>query len=132
MRLAIQSSGFGMTNALRSHTEQRLANSLGWARQRMRKLAVRLSDVNGPRGGIDKRCKIQIQLDNGREVIIEEREADLYAAIAHAAERAGCTIGRQVERRHNVVHQRMSYPVENDDGDDKGNTLDRSGSGVYQ
>lgn len=112
MRVAIQSSGFEMTNALRSYTEHRLATALGWARGHMRKLAVWLSDVNGPRGGIDKRCKIQVRLDNGREVIIEEHEADLYAAIDRAADRADRAIVRQVERTREFAHERMPSPPE--------------------
>jgi putative sigma-54 modulation protein len=125
MRVAIQSSGFAMTNALRLSTEHRLATALGWARGHMRKLAVWLSDVNGPRGGIDKRCKIQVQLDNGREVIIEEREADLYAAIDRAAERADRAIVRQVERTREFAHERMPSPLEAGKDADGPDTPDR-------
>jgi len=71
MHVTIQANGFEMTSALRAYTEHRLAIALGWARAHMRKLAVSLSDINGPRGGIDKQCKIQFQLGRGREVIIE-------------------------------------------------------------
>lgn len=122
MRLAIQSNGFEMTIALRLYTEHRLAVALGWARGHMRKLAVWLSDVNGPRGGVDKRCKIQVQLDNGREVIIEECEADLYAAIDRAANRADRAVVRQVERSRKFDHERMPSAAEDDDdaGDNGG------------
>lgn len=112
MRVAIHSSGFAMTSALRAYTEHRLATALGWARRHMRKLAVWLSDVNGPRGGVDKRCKIQVQLDNGREVIIEECEADLYAAIGRAADRADRAVVRQVERTRRFPHERMAPALE--------------------
>lgn len=117
MRLAIQSNGFEMTIALRLYTEHRVAVALGWARGHMRKLLVWLSDVNGPRGGVDKRCKIQVQLDSGREVIIEECEADLYAAIDRAANRADRAVVRQVERSRKFDHQRMPSPADVDAGD---------------
>src|SRR5690242_8539596 len=76
MRITIQANGFTMTHALRAYTEQRLASALGWARTRMQRLVVQLSDINGPRGGVDKRCKIQVQLGGGRAVVIEDTEAD--------------------------------------------------------
>ena len=98
MRVTIQSSGFDITDALRSYIEQRLTTALGWARHHMRKLAVSLSDINGPRGGVDKRCRIQVKLAGGRDIIIEDVEADLYAAIDRAAERADRAVVRQVER----------------------------------
>ena len=125
MRVAIQANGFEMTSALRAYTEHRLATALGWARRHMRKLAVWLSDVNGPRGGVDKRCKIQVQLDGGREVIIEELEADLYAAIDRAAERADRAIVRQVERTRHFSHERMPPLLETDDGADNADARDR-------
>lgn len=111
MRVAIQSNGFVMTIALRMYTEQRLSVALGWARHHMRKLAVSLSDINGPRGGVDKRCKIQVQLSGGREVIIEECEADLYAAIDRAADRADRAVVKQVERTRQFSHERMPAPA---------------------
>jgi putative sigma-54 modulation protein len=64
MRMTIQANGFEMTGALRAYTQQRLATALGWARAHMHKLIVSLSDINGPRGGVDKRCKIQVHLGN--------------------------------------------------------------------
>ena len=115
MRIAIHATGFDMTAALRQYTEQRVSTALGWARLHMRKLAVSLSDINGPRGGIDKRCKIQVQLDNGREVIIDECEADLYAAIDRAAERADRAVVRSVERTRQFNHDRIAATVQNVD-----------------
>ena len=46
---------------------------------------VRLTDVNGPKGGIDKRCSIDTTLPGRRSVSVEEHAADYYAAIDAAA-----------------------------------------------
>ncbi|MGX4640505.1 HPF/RaiA family ribosome-associated protein [Massilia sp. SYSU DXS3249] len=124
MRMTIQTSGFDMTSALRAYTEQRLATALGWAREHMRKLVVWLSDINGPRGGVDKRCKIQVQLAGGREIIIDDVEADLYAAIDRAADRADRAVVRQVERTRHFAHTRLpakgtAPEAEDDDAQDR-------------
>jgi len=60
---------------------------------------VRLSDINGPRGGLDKRCGIEIRLKGASAVAIEDTEADLYVAIDRAAERAGRTLDRRLARQ---------------------------------
>jgi ribosome-associated translation inhibitor RaiA len=60
---------------------------------------VQLSDINGPRGGIDKRCQIEVQLKGTPNVVIEDVEADLYAAIDRAAERVGRTVARRLSRQ---------------------------------
>ena len=108
MRIVIQASGFVLTEALKTYTEQRLMATLGWAGEHMRKLAVSLSDINGPRGGIDKRCKIQVQLGGGQEVVIEDTEADLYVAIDRAADRADRAVVRRVEKMRNFSHIRIN------------------------
>ncbi|WP_332879108.1 HPF/RaiA family ribosome-associated protein [Massilia sp. S19_KUP03_FR1] len=111
MRPTIQAHGFQLSQALRTHTELRVATALGWASEHMRQLDISLSDINGPRGGVDKRCRIHVLLGGGREVIIEDVEADLYVAINRAADRAGRTIVRQIQRRRDFSHQRPA-PVE--------------------
>ena len=127
MRMTIQANGFAITGALRAYIEQRLATALGWARDHMHKLIVSVSDVNGPRGGVDKRCKIQVQLGGKRDVIIEDTEADLYAAIDRAADRADRALVRQVGRRRDFSRERIpaqpesigtaAYTVQPDDID---------------
>ena len=109
MRITIQSHGFILTDALRTYVEQRLRAALGWSGARLRKLVVSLSDINGPRGGIDKRCKIQVQLSGGgKGVVIEDTEADLYAAIDRAAERTDRALVRRVERLRAFPHVRLA------------------------
>ncbi|MFC5461757.1 HPF/RaiA family ribosome-associated protein [Massilia niabensis] len=105
--MTIHTNGFDITTALRSYIEQRLVTALGWARHHMRKLAVSLSDINGPRGGVDKRCKIQVRLAGGRDIIIDDIDADLYAAIDRAADRADRAVVKQVERTRHFAHTRL-------------------------
>ncbi len=104
MRINIQALGFDLTDALREHTQRRLRFALSWASQDVRKLTVRLSDVNGPRGGSDKRCRIRIPLPGTRGLVIEDTEADLYIAIDRAAERAERAVARRLERLRERRH----------------------------
>ncbi|HEY0061089.1 MAG TPA: HPF/RaiA family ribosome-associated protein [Telluria sp.] len=115
MRIVIQANGFVLTAALRNYTEQRLTQALGWTQARLSKLAVSLSDINGPRGGIDKRCKIQLQLSGGAAVVIEDTEADLYHAIDRASGRAEQALARRVGRMRRFSHTRPRMAERADD-----------------
>jgi len=106
MNIAIQSNGLVLTEGLRAYVHRRLQTSLGWALTR--RLAVWLSDINGPRGGRDKRCKIQISLDNGKTVVIEDTEEDMYAAIDRAADRADRALARQLARSRAFSHDKVA------------------------
>lgn len=107
MRIDIKASGFDLTDGLREHTLRRLRFALGWADQDVRAVTVRLSDINGPRGGRDKRCRIQVPFPGARNVVIEDIEADLYVAIDRAAERTERALVRRLERQRAFPHQRL-------------------------
>jgi len=99
MHIDIQTQGFELTEGLRHYTERHLAFGLGRSAHQVRRVAVFLADINGPKGGIDKRCRIRVNLAPSLEVVVEDNQADLYQAIDRAAERVGRTVARHVGRQ---------------------------------
>ena len=99
MQIDIQARNFSLTDALRSHAERRLRFALTCCDDHIQRVVVRLSDINGPRGGADKRCHLQVVLAGLPDVVIEDTEADLYVAIDRATDRAGRTVGRRLARQ---------------------------------
>lgn len=108
MRMDIQARGFDLTEGLRGHTERRLQFALNWASHDVRTVSVRLFDINGPRGGNDKRCRIQIPISGGQDVVIEDTESDLYVAIDRAADRTERALARRLERQREHRHERIT------------------------
>ena len=109
MQIEIYTRNFSLTQSLRSHIERRLGFALRTRYDRIRRILVRLSDVNGPRGGNDKRCQIQLSLPGQADVVIEDIQSDLYAAISRAADRASRTVTRRLgRRRNNHKNRRLS------------------------
>jgi len=99
MNIQIHAQDFTLTEGLREHVARRLAYALNHGQDIVSRIIVRLSDINGPRGGLDKRCGIEIRLKGASAVAIEDTEADLYVAIDRAAERAGRTLDRRLARQ---------------------------------
>jgi putative sigma-54 modulation protein len=98
MQIDIQTRHFCSSEALRSYAEWRLRFALTCVDNHIQRIVVRLSDINGPRGGEDKRCHLQVVLSGLPDVVVEDVEADLYFAIDRAADRAGRTVMRKVDR----------------------------------
>ena len=98
MRFDIQSRGFDLTEGPRRYTERRVRFGLSWASHDVRKVTVRLSDINGPRGGEGNRCRIQVAVPGAQNIVIEDTETDLYLAIDRAVDRAGRSVTRRLER----------------------------------
>ncbi len=100
MQIEIRAIGLELTESLRAHLLRRLQFTLLRFEDRIARVSVRLSDLNGPRGGLDKSCRLRIRLDGLPDIHIDDAEADLYVAISRAADRAGRTLGRRLQREH--------------------------------
>lgn len=107
MNIHIQARDFALTNPLREYIERRLRFALGWADERLRHVSVRLSDENGPRGGKDKRCRLQVTFCGAPSVVIADTEADLYVAIDRVADRASRAVARRLERQREYGQGRL-------------------------
>ena len=99
MQIIIQARNFSLTKALRSYIERRLRFALGSRDEHIQKIMVRLSDINGPRGGEDKCCQIQVVLPHLKDAVIEDIETDMYVAIDRATDRVSCAVGRRLSRQ---------------------------------
>ena len=62
------------------------------------RISVHVSDVNGPRGGVDKLCQITADVRGSQPVMILEKGVDLLAVINRAVRRLRYRIGRRVHR----------------------------------
>jgi ribosome-associated translation inhibitor RaiA len=49
---------------------------------------VQMSDVNGPRGGIDKRCQVELRTDGAGSVVVASVARDWRTALDNALARA--------------------------------------------
>lgn len=99
MQIEIQTRQFSLTDAMRIHILRRLGFALGNRHLDIDRISVKLSDVNGPRGGLDKRCLIHIVLPRLKSVIVEYIEVDMYVAIDRAAEKATRAVARRLDKQ---------------------------------
>jgi putative sigma-54 modulation protein len=83
----------------RAHVERRLDFALGRFDRRIMGITVRLADLNGPRGGVDKLCRIDLKLRPTGALMIEERGADVFAAVDSAVRRLSHALRRKLERK---------------------------------
>ena len=70
---------------LAEHRVRFVLRRLGWLVPRAE---VQLSDVNGPRGGIDKRCQVELRTDGAGSVVVVAVASDWRTALDNALARA--------------------------------------------
>lgn len=107
MQLDIQARGFSLTNGILNYTKQRMQFALHRNDSHIMRVRVRLADINGPRGGVDKRCQIELALAGQSNIVIEDTEADLYFAIDRACERCMRTLDRRLQRLREYPHEML-------------------------
>ncbi len=98
MQVEIHAHGVVLTKDLRAHVEQRLQFALNRFQERVERVAVHLSDINGPRGGVDQHCHLQLRLHGLPDIVVKDTEADIHVAVDRAAQRCGRTLGRYLRR----------------------------------
>jgi putative sigma-54 modulation protein len=104
MRLQIRTKNFRLHDTDREEMERRLQFALSRFNGRIYQVTVGLADLNGPRGGADKKCRLVVRLIPSGKVTIEETHANVSAAVALAADRASRAVGRELRRRRDARH----------------------------
>jgi putative sigma-54 modulation protein len=79
--------------------KRRLSFALGRFENRIARIQVRLTDINGPKSGLDKACQLLIKLHYANELIVECVDSSWEAAICTAADRSGSAVQRELDRR---------------------------------
>ena len=96
-RIEIQQRNIEITDDLRNHVHDRLGLALGRFADRIGRVIVRFSHADGHVSGADTRCQIEVSL-RPWSVDVEDTDADQFAAVNHAADRASRSVARTLER----------------------------------
>jgi ribosomal subunit interface protein len=99
MKVGVRKPGSDVSEAVRSHVEQRLLFVLACFERSILDVDVHLTDLNGSRGRFEKRCRMGARLVPWGGVRVEETADDLYAAIDYAADRLGQCVSHELARR---------------------------------
>src|SRR6185437_13620375 len=82
-----------------SYIRRKLGTRLGKFASAIERVSVRTQDENGPRGGIDRKCRIKVVLRGLPSIVFESRGATVNAALDGALVGAERAVRRAVQRR---------------------------------
>ena len=87
---------------LQSLIEKRVRFALGRFERRLHRVQVRLTDENGPKGGIDKRCAISAELGAAGTLHAAVEDSDYEPAISRAVDRMARRVKDHLARRRDL------------------------------
>lgn len=109
MKSTIIAKGVDVSQALREYIMQSIDFAMDRAQDSINFITVRISDLNGPKGGIDKRCQIHLKLSGLPAFVVTEVSASINGAIDRATHRAAKVVERILARANEF--QPINVPV---------------------
>jgi ribosome-associated translation inhibitor RaiA len=83
----------------RVHVRAKLARRLRKFAGAIERISLRCEDANGPRGGVDRVCRIKVVLRGLPSVVFEQRDVSLNAAVDLALDGIERAVRRALQRR---------------------------------
>lgn len=112
MRIDIQARGFTLTPALAAAVRSAARRAADRTGDDLLSLRVRLFDVNGVRGGVDKGCSVAARVRRLRRTTITTSFSDdLYCAIASACEKLERRLLSSKHRAHTQRRRESTLPA---------------------
>jgi hypothetical protein len=95
----------------RAEIEQLLQASLGRMERRILRVDARVADQNGPRGGADISCLVEVRLRPRGQLFIEETDVHLQGAVRRAVDAAAVTVSKNLEKARDLRRRPSSRPA---------------------
>ena len=112
MQLSIIRRRESLDAATRKFAERRILFALSRFAQRINHVSVVISDINGPRGGVDQSCRTTVKMGRLGAITVTTTDDNIRAAVARAADRVGRAVARTIERRQQFDRRSLRSAME--------------------
>ncbi len=102
MKLSIFDKDGLLSDAAMKQIESKLAAALSKFGPRIQKVTLSVSDANGPRGGRDQVCQVNVMIKNSAAVVASVTDTSLSKAISRAINRSERAVARRVQKSLNI------------------------------
>lgn len=108
MKWILRDAGKRRPKDLPDHIERRLRFALARFGERVERVVVFLTDLNGPKGGVDKACRILVKVRGCSVAMALAVDSQWKAAVDRATTRIGNKVSRELDRlrQHDSHHGR--------------------------
>jgi len=105
VNISVRFHGLAQESEVETYARKRLGSAVGRVLDaRPSSISVGLSDENGPRGGVDKTCRLVLR-SKALLLVCEARSADALSAVDAAADRLAAALSRQLARSRGILQR---------------------------
>lgn len=99
MELTITNINIDLTSQNIERIKQKTRRMFHKLYDQVQLIKVTLNDVNGPKGGKDKHCKVVILAKGMRDIVIKDSQTSIMSAVNIALSRARLCLVKKVKRK---------------------------------
>jgi len=100
MKVLLRGVHLDLSDALRAYVDEHLVSHIErFADDEAAEIDISLVDTNGPKGGVDKECRVTVRLPGLSAVHVTETADSLFPAIDASRDRLEKTLKRTLEKR---------------------------------
>ncbi|MGF1582420.1 MAG: HPF/RaiA family ribosome-associated protein [Gemmataceae bacterium] len=106
MHVEIRRQGLELFPRHKHFLTDKVHNVLRNFQNHVHRVSAFLSDINGPKGGINKRCRMLVHLKSEGTVVVQHTGESITSAIGGALDRLGQAIRRKLFRKRTESRQK--------------------------
>lgn len=107
VQLDVKTRGVALSADLLRIVRGSVSTAVGRFADRVAEVFVWIEDTNGPRGGMDTRCRMTLRLNRGGRLTASAVATNEFAAVGRAANRARVQFVRALKKRHRGRRERL-------------------------
>jgi ribosomal subunit interface protein len=112
MKVLLRGVHLSLSESLKAYVQEHMvAHIERLADDEAAELDISLVDNNGPKGGMDKECRVTVRLPGLSAVHVTETSETVHQSIDAARDRLEKTLKRQIEKRRDVSNQGLPQDV---------------------
>lgn len=109
MKLLLKARNIKLDPTTKAYLKHRASFAFARSRDLIRTLTITIADVNGPKGGSDKQCKVLIRTNNLSDIVITETQSNLKESIDRALTRSSQNFLQHLKRKKNLLKSRIKH-----------------------
>jgi len=108
MQINIQARHLKQAKKIKAYVKRRLGFSLSNRSDNIQAIHVTLSDINGPKGGVDKCCQIHLKVASIPDIIISKVGADIFSVIDKVSDRVLRSLNNKLIKKRSFKRSRSN------------------------
>ncbi len=99
MKLDINFRNMRGSGDLISYIDHRLSFAFSRIRHKIESVSITLTDINGPKAGVDKQCRVIIRPIGLKQIVVTEKRDDILSAVDRSIARSSQSLFRKLKRQ---------------------------------